>query len=87
MTNSAEQVWGAIAVLYIGGVDDHCEHKPERVGEHMALAALDLSAGVEAARSSTLRRASLKIALDPALRHDRDGNPAWGCDDDTDGFL
>ena len=32
-------------------------------------------------------RAPLKIALDPALRHDRGGKPAWGCDDDTDGFL
>ena len=48
-------------------MDDHDQQEPERVGEHMALAALDLLPGVEAARSSTLRGFHA-LAVDHARR-------------------
>jgi len=67
MTDRLEQLRRAVAVLDTGSGDDHDQHETERVGEHMALAALDLLAGVEAANLSTLRGFHA-LAVDHARR-------------------
>jgi hypothetical protein len=56
MADGLEQVRRAVAVLHARGVDDHEQQQPERVGENMPLAALDLLAGIEAANPAALGR-------------------------------
>jgi hypothetical protein len=45
-----QQRLGAVAVLHVGGMDDHREQQAERVGQQVALAAGDLLGRVEAGR-------------------------------------
>jgi len=41
---------GTIAILHVGGVDDHTQQEAERIDEDVALASLDLLARIEALR-------------------------------------
>lgn len=50
MTDGFQKGWRAVPILNVGGVDDHEQHIAQRVGEDMALAALDLLARVVASR-------------------------------------
>jgi len=41
---------GTVAILHVGGVDDHAQQEAERIDEDVALASLDLLARIEALR-------------------------------------
>lgn len=49
MANGVQHINGAVPILDIGAVDDGPDQKAKRVGQDVALAALDLLAGVKAA--------------------------------------
>ena len=60
----------AVAVLNPGGMDDRRDQQPHGIGEDMSLAALDLLAGVVAARPAGFRRFH-RLAVDHARRRAR----------------
>jgi GNAT superfamily N-acetyltransferase len=66
-TDGVQHAWRAIAVLDIGGVDEDADEQTEGVGHDVALAALDLLAGIIAASSSTFGRFHA-LAVDDARR-------------------
>jgi hypothetical protein len=57
-----EQVGSAVAILNVGPVDQHGHQKAERVGDDVALASLDLLAGVPRVKpEGRLRRKSRRF--------------------------
>ena len=54
----------AVAILHAGGVDLDAQHETERVGDQMALAALDPLSGVVADHFARLRAGSDALAVD-----------------------
>ncbi len=52
VADGLQQLGRAVAVLDIGAMDDQCDQKAQGVGDDMALAALDLLAGVKATDSA-----------------------------------
>jgi len=64
--DGGQHLHGAIPVLDVGGVNAQPDQMALRVGDDVALAALDLLAGIEAARSTGLRGLH-RLAIAPRM--------------------
>jgi len=65
-SGSTQNARRAIAILNVGFMHDETDEVSLRVGDDMSLAALDLLAGVEAARPPAFRRLHDWLSMTPA---------------------